>query len=72
MNLLLSSIEWVRGDSLSFQLALLGALALFVLWLVLPDGQQVWKRDVAMGKAGLVLLIGIIHYAAGMRMPIDL
>jgi len=72
MNFLLSSIEWIRGDSLSLQLSLLGAAALFVLWLVLPDGEQAWKRDVAMGKAGLVLIIGVIHYAAGMRMTIDL
>ena len=72
MNLLLSSIEWIRGDSLALQLSLLGAAALFVLWLVLPDGDQAWKRDVAMGKAGLVLIIGVIHYAAGMRMAIDL
>ena len=72
MNLLLSSIEWIRGDSLALQLSLLGAAALFVLWLVLPDGEQAWKRDVAMGKAGLVLIIGVIHYAAGMRMAIDL
>ena len=72
MNFLLSSIEWIRGDSLALQLSLLGAAALFVLWLVLPDGDQAWKRDVAMGKAGLVLIIGVIHYAAGMRMAIDL
>ena len=72
VNLLLSSIEWIRNDSLALQLSLLGASALFVLWLVLPDGEQVWKRDVAMGKAGLVLIIGVIHYAAGMRMAIDL
>jgi arabinogalactan oligomer/maltooligosaccharide transport system permease protein len=72
MNFLLSSIEWIRGDSLALQLSLLGAAALFVLWLVLPDGEQAWKRDVAMGKAGLVLIIGVIHYAAGMRMAIDL
>ena len=72
MNFLLSSIEWIRGDSLALQLSLLGAVALFVLWLVLPDGEQVWKRDVAMGKAGLALIIGVIHYAAGMRMAIDL
>ena len=72
VNLLLSSIEWIRDDSFALQLSLLGASALFVLWLVLPDGEQVWKRDVAMGKAGLVLIIGVIHYAAGMRMAIDL
>jgi len=72
MNFLLSSIEWIRGDTLALQLSLLGAAALFVLWLVLPDGEQAWKRDVAMGKAGLVLIIGVIHYAAGMRMTIDL
>ncbi|MDG1525740.1 MAG: hypothetical protein P8Q90_06715, partial [Candidatus Thalassarchaeaceae archaeon] len=72
VNLLLSSIEWIREDSLALQLSLLGAFALLVLWLVLPDGEQVWKRDVAMGKAGLVLIIGVIHYAAGMRMAIDL
>jgi arabinogalactan oligomer/maltooligosaccharide transport system permease protein len=72
MNFLLSSIEWIRDDSLALQLSLLGAAALFVLWLVLPDGEQAWKRDVAMGKAGLVLIIGVIHYAAGMRMAIDL
>ena len=72
VNLLLSSIEWIRNDSLALQLPLLGASALFVLWLVLPDGEQIWKRDVAMGKAGLVLIIGVIHYAAGMRMAIDL
>ncbi len=72
VNLLLSSIEWIRNDSLAVQLSLLGASALFVLWLVLPDGEQIWKRDVAMGKAGLVLIIGVIHYAAGMRMAIDL
>ena len=72
MNFLLSSIEWIRGDSFALQLSLLGAAALFVLWLVLPDGEQAWKRDVAMGKAGLVLIIGVIHYAAGMRMAIDL
>ncbi len=72
VNLLLSSIEWIRNDSLALQLSLLGASALFVLWLVLPDGEQIWKRDVAMGKAGLVLIIGVIHYAAGMRMAIDL
>ena len=72
VNLLLSSIEWIRDDSFALQLSLLGASALFVLWLVLPDGEQVWKRDVAMGKAGLVLIIGIIHYAAGMRMAVDL
>ena len=72
MNFLLSSIEWIRGDSLALQLSLLGAAALLVLWLVLPDGEQVWKRDVAMGKAGLALIIGVIHYAAGMRMAIDL
>ena len=72
VNLLLSSIEWIRDDSFALQLSLLGAAALFVLWLVLPDGDQAWKRDVAMGKAGLVLIIGVIHYAAGMRMAIDL
>ena len=72
VNLLLSSIEWIRDDSFALQLSLLGAAALFVLWLVLPDGEQAWKRDVAMGKAGLVLIIGVIHYAAGMRMAIDL
>jgi arabinogalactan oligomer/maltooligosaccharide transport system permease protein len=72
VNLLLSSIEWIREDSLALQLSLLGAFALLVLWLVLPDGEQAWKRDVAMGKAGLVLIIGVVHYAAGMRMAIDL
>ncbi|MDE0708617.1 MAG: ABC transporter permease subunit, partial [Candidatus Poseidoniales archaeon] len=72
VNILLSSIEWIREDSLAFQLSLLGAFALLVLWLVLPNGEQVWKRDVAMGKAGLVLIIGVIHYAAGMRMAIDI
>ena len=71
MNLLLSSIEWIREDWLSLQLSLLGAFALGVLWLVLPDGEHSWKRDVAMGKAGAVLIIGIIHYASGMQMLID-
>ena len=72
VNFLLSSIEWIRGDSFALQLSLLGTFALFVLWLVLPDGEQKWKRDVAMGKAGLVLIIGVMHYAVGMRMAIDL
>jgi len=72
VNFLLSSIEWIRGDSLALQLSLLGTFALFVLWLVLPNGEQIWKRDVAIGKAGLVLIIGVIHYASGMRMAIDL
>ena len=71
VNLVLSSIEWIREDWLALQLSLLGAFALGVLWLVLPDGEQVWKRDVAMGKAGVVLLIGVIQYAAGMQMLID-
>ncbi|MEE2747483.1 MAG: sugar ABC transporter permease [Candidatus Thermoplasmatota archaeon] len=71
MNVLLSSIEWIRGDWLALQLSLLGAFALFVLWMLLPDGEQSWKRDVAIGKAGLVLIIGIIHYSAGMQMLID-
>ncbi|SVC97255.1 uncharacterized protein METZ01_LOCUS350109, partial [marine metagenome] len=71
VNLVLSSIEWIREDWLALQLSLLGAFALGVLWLVLPDGEQVWKRDVAMGKAGAVLLIGVIHYASGMQMLID-
>ena len=60
VNLLLSSIEWIREDWLALQLSLLGTFALCVLWLVLPDGKQAWKRDVAMGKAGAVLIIGII------------
>ena len=72
VNVFLSSIEWIREDWLALQLSLLGAFTLGVLWLVLPDGEQVWKRDVAMGKAGAVLIIGVIHYAAGMRMLIDI
>ena len=72
VNLVLSSIEWIREDWLALQLSLLGTFALGVLWLVLPDGEQMWKRDVAMGKAGAVLLIGVIHYASGMQMLIDI
>ncbi|HJM41685.1 MAG TPA: hypothetical protein QF514_05625, partial [Candidatus Thalassarchaeaceae archaeon] len=71
VNIALSSIDWIREDWLSLQLSLLGAFALGVLWLVLPDGEQRWKRDVAMGKAGVILLIGVIRYAAGMQMLID-
>ncbi len=71
MNVLLSSIEWIRGDWFALQLSLLGAFALFVLWLVLPDGEKSWKRDVALGKAGLVMIIGVIHYSVGMQMLID-
>ncbi|MAR60978.1 MAG: hypothetical protein CMA40_00140, partial [Euryarchaeota archaeon] len=55
INLVLSSIEWIRGDFLALQLSLLGAFALAVLWLVLPDGEDSWKRDAAMAKSGLVL-----------------
>ena len=71
MNLLLSSIEWIRGDWFALQLSLLGTFALFVLWLLLPDGENSWKRDVALGKSGFVLIIGVIHYFSGMQMLID-
>ena len=71
VNLLLSSIEWIREDWLSLQLSLLGAFALGVLWLVLPDGEHSWKRDVAMGKAGAGLIIGIIPYSSWMPLRID-
>ena len=53
INLILSSIEWIRGDFLALQLSLLGAFALAILWLVLPDGEDSWKRDAAMAKSGL-------------------
>ena len=71
ISLLLCSIDWIRADSLTLQLGLLASAALGVLWLVLPDGIQGWKRDMALTKAGLVLVIAIIRFGAGPQMIID-
>ena len=71
INLASSSIEWIRGDFLALQLSLLGAFALAVLWLVLPDGEDSWKRDAAMAKSGLVLIIGILHFSVSRQMWVD-
>ena len=71
INLMLSSIELIRGDFLALQLSLLGAFALAVLWLVLPDGEDSWKRDAAMAKSGLVLIIGILHFSVSRQMWVD-
>lgn len=71
VNLVLSSIDWIREDWLALQLSLLGVFTLFVVWLVLPDGEHNWKRDVALLKSGMALVIGILHFAASMRMMID-
>ena len=72
VNLLLSTIEWIRGDHLALQLSLIATFALGVVWLVLPDGEHAWKRDVALGKSGLVLVIGILHFSASRQMWIDI
>ena len=71
INLVLSSIELIRGDFLALQLSLLGAFALAVLWLVLPDGEESWKRDAALAKSGLVLIIGILHFSVSRQMWVD-
>ena len=71
INLMLSSIELIRGDFLALQLSLLGAFALAVLWLVLPDGEESWKRDAALAKSGLVLIIGILHFSVSRQMWVD-
>ncbi len=72
INLILSSIDWIREDLLALQLSLIGSFALGVVWLVLPDGEHAWKRDVAMGKSGLVIIIGILQFAASRQMWVDI
>ena len=72
VNLFLSTIEWIRGDHLALQLSLIATFALGVVWLVLPDGEHAWKRDVALGKSGLVLVIGVLHFSASRQMWIDI
>ncbi|MDP6899291.1 MAG: sugar ABC transporter permease [Candidatus Thalassarchaeaceae archaeon] len=70
-NLLLMVIDWLREDTLSLQLALLGTVTLSILWWVLPDGKAVWKRDTSIFKAGLTLIIGVLRFGAGPQMAID-
>ena len=72
INLVLSSIEWIRGDMFALQLSLLGTFCLAALSALLPDGIHAWKRDVAMGNSGLILIIGILHFAAGKQMLVDI
>ena len=68
----LTATDAIRGGGLPFQLGLLGCAALLLLWWILPDGEAAWKRDTALAKAGLVLVIAALRFAAGPRIALDL
>jgi arabinogalactan oligomer/maltooligosaccharide transport system permease protein len=72
INVALLSTDWIRASAVTLQLGLLACGAMGLLWWLLPDGENGWKRDMALAKAGLVLLIAILRFAAGPQMAIDI
>ena len=72
VNLSFACIEWLREDWLTLQLTLIAVAAIGVQYLILPDGKESWKREAVLLKAGIILLIAVLRYGAGMKMAIDI